>query len=250
VSVDYDLDGDRTFTSPMTACPIFSIATTAADASPKWGSCRAQPRGQGKPLGHRRGRGDYDGDGREDLFVANLSFQPSALWNNGDGTFPKELCVGSTTQLVTGYGAGFLGTDNDSFLDLFQTNGNMMDNVALYYDNVTYAEPGQILRNRGDGTFEDVTAAAPTLPAPAWDAAPPSWTWMATASWTWRYRWRREGEIFRNRGVPGRHYLGVLLEGRALNRDGFGAKLVVRAAGRTLFRESRGASDYASQSGG
>jgi len=42
--------------------------------------------------------------------------------------------------------------------------------------------------------------------------------------------------------------LSVLLEGRRSNRDGFGAKVRVRAGGQSQLREAHGASGYASQS--
>ena len=198
--------------------------------------------------------GDYDGDGRGDLFVANLSFQPSALYrNNGDGTFSERSYaagIAGATQLMTGYGAGFFDFDNDSWLDLFEANGHMMDNVGLYYDNVSYPEPGQIFRNRGDGSFEEVTATvAPDVARPCvgrgsafLDLDNDGNMDLAVLVAGGKAR------LFRNRGVAGRHWLRVLLAGTRSNRDGFGAKLTLLLGGRKLFREAKAASGYASQS--
>jgi len=200
--------------------------------------------------------GDFDGDGLPDLFIANLSFQSSSLYrNNGDGTFSERgLAAGiaGPTHLLTGYGAAFLDYDNDGALDLFQANGNMMDNVSLYFDNISYREPAQLFRNRGDGTFEDVTGrTAPCLAVPRvgrgsavldYDGDGNLDLVLVSAG--------AEARLFRNRGVPGHHYLRVLLQGTRSNRDGFGARLRIGAKGRIWTREAKAASGYASQSEG
>jgi enediyne biosynthesis protein E4 len=198
--------------------------------------------------------GDYDGDGLPDLFVANISFQASALYrNNGNGTFTEKSYaagVASPTQLMTGYGTGFADFDNDGWLDLFQANGNMLDNVELYFDNVAYKEPAQLFRNRGDGTFEEVTKSqAPDLAIPRvgrgsafLDFDSDGAVDLALVEAGDRAR------LFRNRGVPGRHWLGVILTGTASNRSGFGAKVTLEAGGRRFVQEARAASGFASQS--
>jgi len=198
--------------------------------------------------------GDFDGDGHPDLFVANLSFQPSALYRNGgDGTFTERSFpagIAGPTQLMTGYGANFLDFDNDGLVDLFQANGNMLDNVELYYDNVTYRERAQIFRNRGDGTFEEVTGhRAPDVATPRvgrgsavldYDGDGNLDLVMLVAG--------GEARLFRNLGTPGRHWIGVSLTGARSNRSGFGAQVRVEAGGRSWTQEAKASSGYASQS--
>ena len=90
--------------------------------------------------------GDYDGDGHDDIYFLN-QLGPNALYRNaGDGTFVDvtakagvalgdRICVAAT----------FADYDNDGWADLF----------------VTSTRGGNVLfHNRGDGTFEDVTAKA------------------------------------------------------------------------------------------
>lgn len=206
---------------------------------------------------------DFDRDGLPDLFEVQSAPLPEAppdpslhsvlYRNNGDGTFSERglaAGVAGPTHLLTGYGVAFLDFDNDGALDLFQANGNMMDNVSLYFDNVTYREPAQLFRNRGDGTFEEVTGrAAPSLAVPRvgrgsavldYDGDGNLDLVLVAAG--------EEARLFRNRGVAGRHFLRVLLQGTRSNRDGFGSRVRIGAGSRVWTREAKAASGYASQS--
>ena len=114
---------------------------------------------------------DYDNDGHADLYLAALG--PNRLYRGrGDGTFADvtgEAGVGdpgfSTSALWFDY-------DGDGHLDLFVANYvewtaetdlfcTLDGETKSYCTPESY--PGQsatLYRNRGDGTFEDVTAAA------------------------------------------------------------------------------------------
>jgi hypothetical protein len=90
--------------------------------------------------------GDYDNDGHDDIYFLN-QHGPNALYRNrGDGTFEDVTAkagVGLGDRVSVG--ATFADYDNDGFADLF----------------VTSTRGGNVLfHNRGDGTFEDVTAKA------------------------------------------------------------------------------------------
>src|SRR3954463_2243907 len=90
--------------------------------------------------------GDYDNDGRDDIYFLN-QHGPNALYRNkGDGTF--EDVTARTALSLEGrvsVGAVFADYDNDGWQDLF----------------VTTTRGGNVLfHNRGDGTFEDVTSKA------------------------------------------------------------------------------------------
>jgi hypothetical protein len=88
---------------------------------------------------------DYDGDGREDLFVPGGD--GNRLYRNrGDGTYEDETsAAGVAGQEGEGIGALAFDYDNDGRPDLY----------------VTYLErPNLLYRNRGNGTFEEVAARA------------------------------------------------------------------------------------------
>jgi len=110
---------------------------------------------------------DYDGDGFQDLYVCNMG--PNRLYRNrGDGTFEdvtKHAGVGDPRLSV---GASFLDYDGDSRLDLFVANylefvpeESRSRTPEFYSPPLAYAaQPDALLRNRGDGTFEDVSRRA------------------------------------------------------------------------------------------
>ena len=108
--------------------------------------------------------GDYNGDGALDIFVTNLSYETNALYrNNGDGTFTDviyEARLGKESYLYVGFGTGFLDADNDGWLDLFVANGHIIDNIVETHDVLTYAQPNQLFRNKGDGTFQEISETA------------------------------------------------------------------------------------------
>jgi hypothetical protein len=93
---------------------------------------------------------DYNNDGCMDVLVLRAGWEfpirKSLLRNNCDGTFTDvtEKSGLNATPAPT-QTAAWADVDNDGFLDLFVGNENA---------------PSQLFRNRGDGTFEDISHAA------------------------------------------------------------------------------------------
>ena len=95
--------------------------------------------------------GDYDNDGRIDIYVANDT-TPNFLYHNmGDGTFMDLSVIAGVAYNEDGVAEGGMGVDfgdynNDGFLDIFVTNFSRETNT-LY-------------RNNSNGIFTDVTYIA------------------------------------------------------------------------------------------
>ncbi len=102
---------------------------------------------------------DYDGDGWQDLFVANIDQEFFSLYHNQkDLTFtdePGEIAPG--TQLLSGWGLKFFDYDNDGDPDLFLANGHPDDMIETKSARVKYKEPLLIFENTGKG-FRNVSA--------------------------------------------------------------------------------------------
>jgi enediyne biosynthesis protein E4 len=133
----------------------------------------ARVRGLGYTMG--AAAADYDNDGRVDLFVAGVR-QNQLLHNRGDGAFDDVTAragIGSGEWSVAG---SWFDYDNDSHLDLLVVNyvqwsvetnrscGDAARGVSIFcHPKLFQSLPNRLYRNRGDGTFEDVSARAGVL---------------------------------------------------------------------------------------
>ena len=93
---------------------------------------------------------DYNNDGRTDVFVMRggweLAMRNSLLRNNPDGTFTDVTReAGLSNAAHATHSVAWADFDNDGLLDVFV--GHELT-------------PSQLFRNRGDGTFEDISAKA------------------------------------------------------------------------------------------
>jgi hypothetical protein len=159
--------------------------------------------------------GDVDGDGLQELFVANVDQEMFSLYrNNGDESFvdtARAHGVAEATRLLSGWGLKFFDFDDNGDVDLFLANGHPDDMVDQYGGQVTYREPLLLFRNDG-ARLRNVSCEAGSVFAKRFPA----------------------------RGLAAGDYdndgRGVSLEGTACNRDAVGA-LITWSAG--VVRHSR-----------
>ena len=174
--------------------------------------------------------GDIDNDGFLDLFVTN--FGRNALYRNeGDGTFTEVGAAAGVDDGRWGTSAAFLDFDRDGYLDLFVVNYvdfRVSDSpVCRPTGERDYCHPDNfdpesdlLYRNRGDGTFTDVTGAAGItrsygsgLGVATLDFDMDGWTDIYVANDG------NENQLWRNRG-NGTFEDVALFSGVALNGDG------------------------------
>jgi hypothetical protein len=110
---------------------------------------------------------DYDGDGREDVFLYKWGRQ-QLFRNRGDGTFEDTSARAGVNRWMNSNSACWLDFDRDGFVDLyvagyFREDVDMwnLSSTRIMQESFEFAQNGGhnvLWRNRGDGTFEDVTA--------------------------------------------------------------------------------------------
>jgi hypothetical protein len=152
--------------------------------------------------------GDFDDDGRPDLYVVNDFGRKTLYRNDGDGTFTDVTVTSKSLAYGAGMSASFVDYDNDGRFDYYVTHirsehawfaetptikrymlkclteGTWKTDLPLYWEIFRQsgrdfvrvfqqmASGNTLLRNKGDGTFEDVTEKTNTNP--------PGWFWGAS----------------------------------------------------------------------
>jgi hypothetical protein len=111
--------------------------------------------------------GDYDADGRPDLYVSNLGEDNRLYHNNGDGTFTDVAPSLGMTGPKDSFAVWFWDYDNDGALDIYATtyyrgSGNGAERLeavaATYLGQPSKAEAAKLYRGDGRGAFRDVAA--------------------------------------------------------------------------------------------
>ena len=106
---------------------------------------------------------DYDGDGDLDIFVTNFSQDAHTLYrNDGEMFFVDHTTaagLGVNTSYV-GWGAAFLDFDHDGWKDLLVVNGHVYPGLEKAKASERFEQPRLLYWNRGDGEFHDLSAEA------------------------------------------------------------------------------------------
>jgi hypothetical protein len=194
---------------------------------------------------------DFDGDGLQDLFVANVDQEMFSLYKNtGNETFRDVAFrneVAQATRLLSGWGLRFFDYDNDGALDLILANGHPDDMIDNYSQQVKYKEP-LLLFHQEKGQLRNVSAES----GPVFGKTFPA---RGLAIGDFNNDGRVDVLVGNNGGAPillrnnsgqGNHWLGVKLEGAKCNRDAVGARLTWSAGGVTRSRLKNNGGSYLS----
>jgi hypothetical protein len=175
--------------------------------------------------------GDYNDDGYPDLYVVNDFGRKTLYRNHGDGTFEDVTVSSNALAYGAGMSASFVDYDNDGKFDFYVTHirsehawfaeaptvrrymlrtltqGTWKTDMPLYLEIMRQsgmrfvrvfqqmASGNTLLRNRGDGRFEDVTPQA--------QANPPGWFWGAVfadfANTGWQDAYAANGWVYNDK---------------------------------------------------
>jgi hypothetical protein len=197
--------------------------------------------------------GDFNGDGRLDIFKTNFSDDTSTLYrNNGNGIFDDVTFaagLGLHTQYL-GWGAAFFDFDNDGWPDILVVNGHVYPEVDKQHLGSTYPEPRILYHNNGNGTFTDISTDAGSgitaMHAGRGLAIGDLWNdgrLSAIVS-----NMNDHPSLLVNQVRSSNHWIAVRTIGTKSNRDGIGARVSVKAGSRVLVDEVRSGASYASHS--
>lgn len=97
---------------------------------------------------------DFNGDGFLDIFTTSHALDhPVRLYlNDGDGGFVDRTKAAGLENITGGSNTAHADYDNDGDVDILVLRGGGLGDQGEY--------PNSLLRNKGDGTFDDVTYAA------------------------------------------------------------------------------------------
>jgi enediyne biosynthesis protein E4 len=190
---------------------------------------------------------DFNGDGRQDLFVANVDQEMFSLYRNEGNEFFADVAaangVAQATRLLSGWGLKFFDYDNDGQMDLILANGHPDDMIESYSQQVKYKEPLVLFQNDGK-KLRNVSAQA----GPAFKKMFPA-RGLAVGDYNNDGRVDvligNNGEapaLLKNNAGEENHWVGLRLQGTTCNRDAIGATLKWSAGGvtRTRYKSSGG----------
>jgi hypothetical protein len=196
--------------------------------------------------------GDYNRDGRMDIFKTNFAGDTSTLYaNNGNGlcedrTFASGF--GRNTRWL-GWGVAFLDLDLDGWQDLFLVNGHVYPEVEQLKSEAGYRQRKVVYRNRGDGRFDDVTeqlGPPVTVPKAGRGAAFADFDNDGDVD-VLVSNVHDTPELYRLDQRQPRTWAALQLVGVTSNRSAIGARVKLTAGGATQVGEVRGGGSYYSQ---
>jgi hypothetical protein len=190
---------------------------------------------------------DFDADGWQDLFVANVDQEMFALYrNNKDESFSDVAHangVSEATRLLSGWGLKFFDYDNDGHLDLFLANGHPDDMIDSYGGQVRYEEPLLLFRSDGKRLVNVSREAGPVFSRgfPARGLAIGDYDNDGRVDVLVGNNGKAP-VLLRNNTGGGNHWVGLRLQGTACNRDAVGAWLTWSVGGvkRTRLKTAGG----------
>jgi Tfp pilus assembly protein PilF len=169
---------------------------------------------------------DFDNDGREDIFVTNLSNEGFTLFRNtGKGDFrevTQAARIAAPSLLLGGWSTGVFDFNNDGWKDIFSAGSHADDNIEMT-SSLESRQANYVFVNRGNGSFDSTP-----LPGKAFHRGAAFGDFNRDGRVDVVVTRLNESPLVLMNAAAGRaHWLGVRLRGRRSNRDGIGALIRV-----------------------
>ena len=197
--------------------------------------------------------GDAMNSGHADIFKTHFADDTPILYgNNGNAHFEdmtSKAGFGKFTRYV-GWGAGFADFNNDGFLDLLFVNGSVYPELEQFFPEYKYKNPRIVLRNRGSGEFENVSARSGTGISDRHSSRGCAFGDFDNDGMV-DVAIMNMGEpptLLRNETSNSNRWLKLKLIGTKSNRSAIGARAFVTAGGRRQRQEVMSQSSFYSQS--
>src|SRR5215813_1710958 len=192
--------------------------------------------------------GDYDHDGRLDLFITNFADEYNTLYHNDGRNSFTDVSYAAKVAAVSlpyvGWGTKFFDYDNDGWVDLFVANGH------VYPQLPGYRQPRLLHHNNRDGTFTEVSAEFGAVLTDLRVSRGVAFGDIDNDGDVDIVVADLDGspQLLRNDGGNANNSILVKLVGVKSNRSGIGAKVTVTSGDLTQIDEVRSGDSYLSQS--
>jgi len=195
---------------------------------------------------------DLNNDGLPDIFHTAMFGDTFPLYKNAGDHFDEITAasgIGTYSSRLTAWGLGAFDFDNDGYKDLFTANAAILDNEMEIYHRPARL-PNGLLKNNGDFTFADVSAAAGAgflIPKAHRGAAfgdlnnDGKIDIVVTAL-------NDKPQLLMNGTETGNHWIILKLVGTKDNRDGLGTRIKVTTSEGIQYNHATTAVGYSSSS--
>lgn len=192
--------------------------------------------------------GDINGDGLFDIHVTNYAYETNALYVQMPGHFFNNndavSRLAAHTYIPLSFGVAMIDFDLDGDLDIYTSCGHIMDDAGAS-EGMGPRQPDLLFQNRGDGTFDNISARAG-----AWFKEKLIARGAAFGDYdndgdmdAFIVNKGARGVLLENRSPRG-HFVRLHLKGTQSNRDAYGAHVTAHFGGKKRVFEVRSCRSY------